>query len=53
MDVRMGSVLARIIWNHPVWALTYGRWRYTPEDDERRWFARLRLGPWKIEAVAW
>lgn len=51
MILTRGCNQLRLIWNHPTWALSYGRWTYRPEDDERLWFARVRVGPLKIEAV--
>lgn len=41
----------RIIDNRPVWALSWGLWRFPRGTDDRRWFWRARVGPWKLEAV--
>ena len=40
-----------LIWNFPVFAFSFGFWRYAPEDDPRAWFCRIRLGWFKIEAT--
>jgi hypothetical protein len=40
-----------IIDNRPVWALSWGLWRFAPDEDHRRWFWWARLGPLKFEAV--
>lgn len=42
-----------LVWNWPVWAWTYGRWRFPVGADDRAWFARVRLGWLKVEATRW
>ena len=46
-----GRTEFRVIDNRPTWALTWGLWRFVPEQDERLWFWWARLGPLKVEAV--
>ena len=42
-----------LVWNYPVWAWSYQRWRYAREEDNRRWFCRIRLGWLKVEVSGW
>lgn len=51
MILSRGRNQLRIIWNHPTWSLCWLLIRFRPEDDGRLWFARVRVGPLKIEAV--
>lgn len=51
MTKTLGPYRIDLIWNHPVWALTYGRWKYTPDMDERQWFMRSRIGPFMVQVT--
>jgi hypothetical protein len=50
MRLLFGPYRAAVIWNHPVWALTYGRWTFGPAED-RVWFLRSRIGPIKVQVT--
>ena len=51
MTKTIGPYRIDLIWNHPVWALTYGRWTYTPDMDDRQWFMRSRIGPFMVQVT--
>lgn len=51
MTLTIGLYRFDVIWNHPVWALSYGRWVYSPDEDSRAWFMRSRIGPFKVQVT--
>ncbi len=51
MTLTIGLYCLDVIWNHPVWALSYGRWTYSPDEDDRQWFMRSRIGPFKVQVT--
>ena len=51
MILTLGRTEFHIIDNRPVWALSWGLWRFARDQDDRLWFWRARVGPLKLEAV--
>lgn len=51
MTRTLGRYRVDLAWIHPVWALTYGRWTYHPDEDARAWFLRARMGPVMVQVT--